>query len=75
MSTPIRRSAKPPLRWRREPPDVPGWWWHRRTGANADLVYCDVASVEWHASQVARAVARGGAEWAGPIPEPAEHEA
>ncbi len=36
----------PALRWRRDPPDVPGWWWHRRTGANADLVYYD----ELHAS-------------------------
>ncbi len=61
----------PALRWRREPPDVPGWWWHRRLGASADLVHCDAASVEWHAS---RAVPREGAEWAGPIAEPEEGE-
>lgn len=72
MSTPIRRSAKPPLRWRREPPDVPGWWWivsrgdttprvaHYSATDCAELASCYDTSRCWR--------------WAGPIPAPEEAE-
>lgn len=62
----------PALRWRREPPDVPGWWWlvsradstprvaHYAQRDCDDLAACGDSSSGWR--------------WAGPIPEPEEAE-
>jgi hypothetical protein len=64
----------PALRWRREPPDVPGWYW-----------YCDaqlsVRIAHWDAREIAELLSgirfphRLEPRWAGPIAEPEEMRA
>ena len=49
------------LRWTKEPPTTPGWYWHHMPPAFGTVIeYVDTETWERTPS----------AEWAGPIPEP-----
>ena len=58
----------PALRWRSEPPDVPGWWWcEYRRGTPAISHY-----TQEQCSQRRAWPSTPDTRWAGPIPEPEE---
>ena len=61
------------LRWAKEPPKEPGWyWWRWCRGAELVPLYVrDGLIVEYPHQSLVRVVDLGG-EWAGPIPEPEE---
>lgn len=56
------RAIQCPLRWTKEPPKEPGWYWLRCFEQSASIinVACDLTEYE----------AKPHIEWAGPIPEP-----
>lgn len=61
----------PALRWRREPPDVPGWWWVRDSQRiSVQIIHCTDADCEWLRPRLARIPGEARLEWAGPIVEP-----
>ena len=65
------------LRWIKEQPTLPGWYWYRReSGHGIVYVVSDegsmVASVSWTVQLIPVADFGPNTEWAGPIPEPEE---
>ena len=67
------------MKWRKEPPDKPGWWWMREPGKSPEIALVAVAS--WLGGKLfaittgaAPPVDTISAEWAGPIKEPQEDE-
>lgn len=65
----------PALRWRREPPDVPGWWWVRWQIGGLRETRVGRYSAEDCGALRSCAPNDERCLWAGPIPEPAEPEA
>ncbi len=66
----------PALRWRREPPDVPGWWWVRESQRpSARIRHCAEGDCEWFRTRLAGTPGEERFEWAGPIAEPEEMRA
>lgn len=63
----------PTLRWRRAPPDVPGWWWWvaSRGVTNPRVAYYAQRDCD---DLAARGDRSPGWRWAGPIPAPEEAE-
>lgn len=65
----------PALRWRREPPDAPGWWWVRESQRpSARIRHCTEVDCEWFRTRLAGTPGEERFEWAGPIAEPEEGE-
>ncbi len=69
---------RPGLVWTKEPPTVPGWYWHRMIGSKQSSTMAYVGGREdnlrcesiWGNRYLTRFK---GFEWAGPIPIPEEH--
>lgn len=66
----------PALRWRSEPPDVPGLWLrHEQHTWRPCLVVCDdVASANWRSPDYIQWSHDRNWRWLGPLPEPEERE-
>ncbi len=70
---------RPGLVWTKEPPTVPGWYWHRMIGSKQSSTMAYVGGREdnlrcesiWGNRYLTRFK---GFEWAGPIPIPEEAE-
>jgi len=68
------------MKWRKEPPDKPGWWWLKRIGDDAPEVVL-LAWADWQkrfyciSTSGSPPLDRVNAEsWSGPIEEPQEDE-
>lgn len=71
--------ATPPLRWTKNPPSEPGWYWYRGSMGDVDIVRLAPGSARidrlvawWPEGHEAYADLFVSAEWAGPIPMPEE---
>lgn len=55
------------LRWSKEPPKEPGWYWNMRQGYPKEM------TISWYSeTRLANLYTDGKDIWAGPIPEPEE---
>jgi len=66
----------PALRWRREPPDVPGWYWYcdlQRYGRRVRIEHWDERKIK-ELGRMGLGPHPHRHRWAGPIPEPEESE-
>ena len=68
LSLDYRRA--PALRWRSEPPDVPGWWWQQSVERFPWRSHFSAAEV----AEEQRVGVNPSMRWAGPIPQPEEGE-
>jgi hypothetical protein len=65
--------ARGKLIWTREKPTVPGWyWWRRRVGHKAFVVYLEEHDGAMMEYSQGRYFTLENGEWAGPLAEPKE---
>lgn len=69
------------MKWRKEPPDKPGWWWLKRIGDDAAPEVVLLAWADWQkrfyciSTSGSPPLDSVNAEsWSGPIEEPQEDE-
>lgn len=68
------------MKWRKEPPDKPGWWWCRAPVGGAFIVHCmtfynESRMLFWDGPKAEYCdTMPEDYEWAGPIEEPKEKE-
>lgn len=78
------QQARAPLRWTKDKPTVPGWYWWRRPGHNPALAQVfgpNTGLVFWlpdkddeRSDSIGVSAAYADTEWAGPIEPPAARQ-
>ena len=66
--------AAPSLTWTKERPTMPGWYWNRRQGGDAEIILLTpwLDAVVYECEGEIFHLEYWGGEWAGPIPEPSD---